>query len=335
MFQRKIPGSATYTGNSSLATTITHYQYKDYLFEKKEEFYNNDNSKTDWLVVEGFKDVESIKKLCTELGVHPLTIEDILNVSQRNKIEETDEYIFAVLKYPVLVNETVTYQYISIVLKENSITTFTDFKNPFIQEIESRIGNKLSLISTKNEDYLFYVLYDMIVDDQISILNGLTNTLEDYESTVLEMDGKMGSKIYTLHKELVLLRNNVKSLRDNVNPMKLLLSKFISNDLNVYLQDVDDHINNLMERANNAIEVCNSLISLYSNELSNKTNAIMKTLTIMSVIFIPLSFLAGVFGMNFVEFEILQYPYGLEVFLGFSVLLVGLMLYYFKKKDWL
>jgi magnesium transporter len=332
---RKPPGTIVYTGNSSLSTNITHYVYGENSLSTNDDLYNLSEDMTDWISVEGFNDINQIKEFCVNLGIDHLTIEDIFNVTQRNKFEVLDDHLFAVLKYISLENDVQTFKYISFIIKKDCIITFSDYTNPFVKEILERIKNDKALISKYYEDYLFYAIYDIIVDDQMEYLKHISDRLNEYESKVLDVNSSTGNKIYKMHRDLVILRNNIISLEENMAPEKLLETEYISDEISKYFTDLEDHLHNLYEKSNTLIEVCNSLIMLYSNQLSNRTNEIMKTLTIMSVIFIPLSFLAGVFGMNFTNFAILQDRYGLLIFGIISVIIPIVMLLYFKHKKWL
>ena len=328
------PGTIIYTGDSSLDTKINHYAYRNNHLEERESLYDYSEKMTDWISVEGFKDIPKIKDMCEKLKIDNLIIEDIFNVTQRNKIETTNDYIFVVLKYATLNEGIIKYDYISVILKSDCIVTFTDYENPFKTEVLDRIINEKAYISKYNEDYLLYVIYDLIVDEQIEIVKSLAQKLYEYETIILDAETHTGASIYKIHKELVVLRNNVKAMHDNISPYNLMKTGFVTEGISKYLLDLDDHLKNLVERINISIDVCNSMILLYSNQLSNKTNEIMKTLTIISVVFIPLSFFAGVFGMNFVNFEILKYKFGVPIFFILSIIIIILMLYYFKRKKW-
>lgn len=331
---RKSPGTIMYTGKSALPTTMTHYTYRNNKIEEVEDLYTYDELNADWISVEGFTDIDNINKFCQEIGMDNLLTEDIFNVTQRNKFITTKEYLFAIIKYPFLEEKDIIFRTISFVLSKGSIVTFTDYKNPFSEEILSRINNNKAMISKYKEDYLLYVIYDIIVDDQLELIKIFSEKLSEYELNILELESVTSSNLYSTHKNLVLLRNNIKSLKENLSPDSLVKSKYFSSEITKYMVDLDDHLKNLIEKSNTNIEICNSLIMMYSNQLSNRTNEIMKTLTIISVVFIPLSFFAGVFGMNFTRFAFLSNPYGLVIFTVLSVSIILGMVLYFKQKKW-
>lgn len=331
---KEVPGSLIYTGTSTLDTKIMQYDYGEDFFEiaKTIDFSNEYNN---WISVEGFHNQEEIIKLAEKVNVSTFFVEDIFNVSQRNKYEIGEGLLFVVMKYPNIEKDQLSFRYLSIVVKESLIMTFSDHRDVYSENLLRRVKLNKAVFVNKEVSYLLYALYDMIIDDQLEIVKELNYLLNDYESRILDPDKHMGTNLYQAHKKLVKLRNNAKSLNDNLSPKDLAETTFFNKDTKGYLNDLEDHVMNLYEKTNMTIEVCNSLITMYSNQISNKTNDVMKMLTVISVIFIPLSFFAGVFGMNFIHFSILDYRYGIELFFAISFIIVLGMLGWFKYKDWL
>jgi len=332
---KRPPGTHIYTGQKQKETVITHIQYspKEIIFHNEIEGLSPDF--VDWISVEGFTNVPKLKNLCKQFNVDDLVLEDILNLNQRNKFEVTNDYIFIVLRYYFIHEDKMHDDYISILVFKDKVITFSEGENRFQHDILERLKSKTALISNFKEDYLFYVVYDMIVDDSFEVLDFIQDQIFTIETEVMSLDSRKQSKLYSIYKNLIILRNNVLQLQNYLLPSNLHKNnEFFSKALKKYYDDLEDHIKNLYEKSLIEIEAINKLFSLYSNNISNRMNEIMKTLTIFSAIFIPLSFLAGVFGMNFTNFPILQNQYGLLYFIIFSVLLVVGMLFYFKKRKW-
>lgn len=331
---KKVPGTIMYTGNSDLKTAITHYQYSKDQFRIIDDLYNYSSEFKDWIRIDGFQDQPTITEFSRKIGVGTFFIEDIFNVAQRNKFNVAEDHLFVVLKY-ALMEEELSFRYISFIVKKNLIVTYSDYENLYAQNLLERIEENNALFNAHNENYLLYAMYDMIIDEQIDITKRLNIQLNEYELVILDSKKGIGNDLFKLHKNLVLLRNNAKSMVENLSPSDLLKTDLFSEEMDRYMNDLDDHIMNLIEKLNFNIEICNSLISMYSNQISNKTNEVMKILTVISVIFIPLSFFAGVFGMNFIHFDILKYENGVLLFFILSIAIVATMLVLFRRNKWL
>ncbi len=332
---KKPPGTVIYTGKANKKTTITHIQYSaDKLFIHDDlKPFSTEN--VDWVSVEGLSDTERIKKLCADLSVDSLIVEDIFNTNQRNKFEIFADYVFSVIKFAYMeTSGEIKYDYISLLLFNNKVITFSEVENRFKNEIIMRLKDKNLQISKLHEDYLFYVIYDMIIDEELNVYHYLNINLEHLEDNIMALDKKDQVNLYNIRKNLVFLKNHSSNTLDYASPKLLLKNPLFNAYLKKYLEDLEDHIINLRDKSVIALEAINNLYEVYSNNVSNKSNEIMKTLTIFSAIFIPLSFIAGIFGMNFINFPILQNHYGLLIFAGICVLIPVVMLIYFKKKKW-
>lgn len=331
----KPPGTIIYTGKQQNPTVITHIQYSEQKVMIHETLKPFSDQYIDWVSVEGLADTERIKRLCLDLEVDNLIIEDIFNTNQRNKFEMLPNYFFSSIRFYYLDSDNrVDTDYISILLFKNKVITFSEVSNRFKNDIINRLNDKNLQISKLHEDYLFYVIYDMIVDEELNVYHYLSLSLEQLETNIHSLDKKDQVDLYTIRKHLVFLKNQTVNSLDNAAPKALLKNALFNPYLKKYLDDLEDHLINLKEKTITALEEVNNLYDVYSNNVSNKSNEIMKTLTIFSAIFIPLSFLAGIFGMNFVNFPILQNQYGLLMFAGISILIPVVMLIYFKIKKW-
>ncbi|MBN2876547.1 MAG: hypothetical protein JXL85_02730 [Bacilli bacterium] len=332
---RKPPGTVVYTGTKLRNTTITHAQYSANNLVIYDDLKNFSTDNVDWVSVEGLADADKIKALCESLNVDNLVVEDIFNTNQRNKFETFNDYVFFVTKFAFLTEEKeIDYDYISLLLFNNKIITFSESENRFKQEIISRLKDKSLQISKLHEDYLFYVIYDMIIDEELNVLHYLNFQLEGLEENIMKLSKKDQVTLYHLRKNLVFLKNQTINSLDYAAPKSLLKNSLFNSYLKKYLEDLEDHMINLRDKSHISLESIRNLYDVYLNNESNRTNDIMKTLTIFSAIFIPLSFIAGIFGMNFVNFPVLQNPYGLLIFALICVLIPVGMLIYFKRKKW-
>ncbi len=331
---RNPPGTLIYTGKDQKDTTIKHIQYSSDDLRIFDELVEYSDKHVDYISIEGLKNTEKIRDICTSINVDPLTIEDILNPTQRNKFEVSTSYLFSVTKFAYLRNNEVYYNYISILLLKDLIITFSEKENIFLDDIVKRLKNSKLSISKLREDYLFYVIYDMIVDEELNLYYHLNSKLEDLEDNLMVLNKNYQKDLYLLRKNFNYLESQTKQLIQYANPKKLLTTNFITSNIKKYLEDLEDHIVTLNENAHISLESVDNLFNVYSNNLSNKTNEIMKTLTIFSAIFIPLSFVTGFFGMNFTNFAILKNQYGLIIFTLICLIIPILMLLYFKKKKW-
>ena len=289
----------------------------------------------DWISVEGLSDVEKIKKLCIDLNVDSLIIEDIFNTNQRNKFEIFNDYVFSVIKFSHLDSgNNINYDYMSILLFNNKIITFSETENRFKNEIINRLKDKNLQISKLHEDYLFYVIYDMVVDEEMNVYHLLNYQLDQLEDNIMDLDKKDQVNLYNIRKNLVFLKNQTMNTLEYASPKALLKNNLFNNYIKKYLEDLEDHMINLRDKSHISLESIKNLFDVYSNNMSNRANEIMKTLTIFSAIFIPLSFIAGIFGMNFINFPILQNQSGLLIFGIICILIPVIMFLYFKIKKW-
>ena len=328
------PESFLLTGEGNHKTTIRHLQYSLKEFNEFNEKVEIKDDAVDWIIVEGLNDVNAITSFCQNLNVDNLTIEDILNVNQRNKIEIYETYIFAVQKYTYIEDATLKTDYISMLLFENKLVTFSEKHNLFISNILARIKTPSSLIRKFKHEYLFYVIYDIITDEILHVFHYISDQVGKLEESLLTLQRNDELLLYNLRKDLVHIRNYSDQIKDNLFNNSILMARIVEEKTGKYYEDLEDHVVNLNEKVKTELELLRGIFDIYMNNNSHKMNQVMKTLTIFSAIFIPLSFLTGVFGMNFTNFAILRSEYGLSIFLGISVTIPVSMLIYFKKNKW-
>jgi len=326
------------------SSRITIIDYlKDTYFEKNEltlediEIYKKTDSIT-WINIEGLKDVDYIKNLClNNFELDPLVIEDILNINQRPKIEIHDKYFYCVLrmiyKNP---NHNIKNEQLSIIVYNNLVITFKESKINFFDPIKTRIRNIESNIKKKTVDYLFHTILDIVIDHYIVVMNFIDDKIYEIEERFNERL-KKGAIL-----ELYNLRKDISTYDRHIKPVKELITFFARDEENTFSNpenikhflNLQDHIVYVIEILENQKETMSNLFSLYNIIVTNRMNEIIKTLTIITSIFVPLTFLTGVYGMNFDFMPGIHYKYSYIIFWGVILLIALSMIIFFIKKEW-
>lgn len=341
------PGSLIYTGtiNKNIKIPITYYSYTKESFNKSYFLYENNfsidlkkNFKA-WISIEGIHNVELIKEIGEKFKIDSLILEDLLNNSQRPKLEVRENFIFITLKMITYnkINNKYDYEQISFILFKNLLLSFQEKPNNIFDNIKLRIENNIGIISSKNEDYLLYALIDRIVDNYFLIIEDFEEKIQNLEIQISTNPTKEAfKKILIQKKELLKVKKSISPLRELSSKFSdLKVREFIKNDINIYLIDLQDHIVIINESIDFLFNRENDLIQLYHSTLSNNMNEIMKLLAMISTIFIPLSFLAGVYGMNFHFMPELNWEYGYFIILTIMfIIFIGGILFFKKKKWW-
>ena len=327
------PKSMVYTGeHKDIATRITHYQYDATNYEVLLDFAHTKTIKH-YVQVVGLADVEKIQEIGKYYDIDPLIVEDILSVNQRNKFELKEKYIFGTFSIAFLFDGKIEEDYMSILMFENTIITFHETEPVFLSPLKTLIESHKEL-REHSVDYLFFQILDIITDGHLELYDLLENNVNEFEEELLESKTIEQEEFYLIRKQLLKLKNNVTPVYEQLE--KLLLKKHglfrIENEN--YFEDLKDHLQRLDNRLNTSSQLTRNLLDLHMNNQSTKMNKIMATLTLFSATFIPLSFLTGVFGMNFVHFGVLQYEHALLFFsiVCFSIA-VGMFIF-FKRKKW-
>jgi magnesium transporter len=291
-----------------------------------------------WINVDGLHQVEILEKLGEYYGFHPLMLEDILNTDQRPKMEDYGKYIYIVLKmlsYMDNSNEIVTEQ-ISLILGPNFVISFQEKKGTVFNPIRERIRNDKGRIRKMGSDYLAYSLLDLIVDNYFIIMEKLGEKIEFLEEEVVtHPTPETLQTIHHLKREMIFLRKGVWPLREVVSGLERGESSLIKESTRIYLRDVYDHTIQTIDTIETYRDMVSGMLDIYLSSISNRLNAVMKVLTIIATIFMPLTFLAGIYGMNFKYMPELEWRWG---YLMFWLIMIGIgafMLIYFKKKRWL
>jgi len=265
-------------------------------------------------------------------------MEDILSVGQRPKLEEYKDYVQAVIKTLELdsTEEIIEYEQLTFILKENILVTFQEKTGDVFDSVRNRIKEAKGSIRKRGADYLLYALLDLVVDHYFIVLENFSEKLENLETDLLNNPDKTTlNKLHMLRRETLILRRSVYPLREMIGKFEKMEEPLISNGIKVFIRDLYDHTVKVVETIEVLRDMTSGLLDLYMNTVSNKMNEIMKVLTIMSTIFIPLTFIAGVYGMNFTNMPELEYKYGYFAILGIMFMVFIGMLIFLRRKKWL
>lgn len=339
------PGSLLYTGKQpSGPSTIHIFDYNGESLEEKEIeqpediFPYKDKDTTTWINIDGVHNVEVVEKICKHYNIHPLTIEDILNIEQRPKIEEGEDFIYVVLKMMDYddKNDYVRTEQVSLLLGHKFVMSFQEDKGDIFEGVRTRIRSGKGKIRQNGADYLLYALIDTIVDNYFVALEKVGDQMEEIEVTLLmNASDKTLNDLYGLKREMLTLRRFIWPLREVIYKLERDDLKLVHRNTRVYIRDVYDHTIQVIDTVEIYRDLLSGLVDLYQSIVSNRMNQIMKVLTIISTIFIPLSFIAGVYGMNFKYMPELDEPAAYPIFWIAILALISTMLFFFKKKRWL
>lgn len=337
------PGTPVYTGLSKSDTHITLVRYDDSNFEEIKKLRLGEiqsklgESTVNWIRVSGLQDQSIIQAIGEQFNINPLTLEDILNVENQAKIEESDNTLFISLKHLEwdTLNQSIVSEQVSIVLASNVIITFEEEDSKLFQPIIERIKTGRGKARLRQEDYLAYQLMDYVVDNYYIMLDEAEEQIEAFEELLLQDSSQSLSKDFlALKKNLAQLRRSINPLLDNLRFVLHEESEIITEITRQHLQDVYDHLVQIINSIDNMREMAATLLDLFIASSSNRMNLIMKRLTVMAAVFIPITYLTGVYGMNFQYMPELSWKLGYPLFMLFSVI-IGIGTYIFMKwKKW-
>ncbi|MBF8150914.1 magnesium/cobalt transporter CorA [Winogradskyella sp. F6397] len=341
----KAPGTLVYTGKKTeKQLKIESFDYtKDTITENvltniADVKAHKETDSVTWINIDGLNAITEIENIGKQYDLHPLVLEDIVNTAQRPKIDEYDDYLFVVLKMLYYDNEeNIVIEQVSFILGKNYVLSFQESEGDVFDNVRERLRHGNGRIRGLKSDYLLYALIDAVVDNYFSIIETLGNKIEDLETDLFEGNAKedISIEVQQLKREILKVRRAIFPLREIINRVEkgehsLILQRTIN-----YYRDIYDHLIQVSENIDIYREMIWSLMDMYMTTISNRMNEVMKVLTIISTIFIPLTFLAGLYGMNFEYIPELQYRYGYFVLLGVMFLMFLGLLYYFKRKKWL
>ncbi|WXG47248.1 MAG: magnesium/cobalt transporter CorA [Candidatus Atabeyarchaeum deiterrae] len=339
------PGSLVYTGakkSGKVRITIMHYDQTN-LKEKEVKriedcFPIKDQPGVTWVNIDGLFKVDIIEKIGIHLGLHPLILEDILNTGERPKIEDLEDYIFIVSKmvYHGKNRNQVIAEHISLVLGPNYVITFQEGIGDVFDKVRERVRAGKGRLRKMGADYLAFGLLDAIVDNYFVVLESIGEKIDYFEDAVLENPStELLRDIHRLRGQLLFLRKVAWPMREVISSMQRSESELVKEPTQIFLSDVYDHVVQAIDNLETFRDLFTNMMDVYVSSVSNRLNEVMKVLTIIATIFMPLSFIAGLYGMNFRFMPELELTIGYPLIL-FLMLSVGIvMLLYFRRKKWI
>ncbi|MDT7830599.1 magnesium/cobalt transporter CorA [Pricia sp. S334] len=340
----KAPGTITYMGRrENLESVVNVLEYNEDEFNLHapanidEIVAHKAPPLVSWIDIVGLSDEVFIEKVGNRFGLNSLVMEDIVNTHQRPKIDEYEPHIFGVFKM-LYINESgeLIGEHVALVLLENAVLVFQELEDDVFKGVRDRVRRKVGRIRSRGSDYLFFALLDAIVDNYFAVLEYLNDKIEVLEESVYaDPSPDVAQKIQELKKEVLRVRRWIYPVKELVSRLIDTDHPLIAKQTKIFLRDVLDHAVEVNESLQIYREMSMSLMEMYMSNMSNKMNEVMKVLTIMASIFIPLTFIAGIYGMNFDHMPELHWEYGYYVVWGVMLLLFVGMLVYFKRKGWI
>lgn len=340
-----LPGTVVYTGENNVKDVSINVIYYNENESKCESFksineinINKNYNGNIWINISGINNVDIINYIGNMFNINSLSLEDIANTNQRVKIDIWDDYLHIILKMLEIDSEEneVNYEQLSIILKDNFLITFQEIPKDFFDSIRNKVLNSGNL---KNLEvgYLAYLLIDKIVDNYLLIVDKIEDVVDDVEFRIMNnIEHENLQDILDLKQNMNILKKFISPVREIISRLQSTsLDKYFSSDLKYYLSDLKDHSIICFENIDILNNRSSELIQLYHSITSNNMNSVMKILAIISTIFMPITFICGLYGMNFVYMPELQYKYGYFITLIVMIILVVFMLIIFKKKKWL
>jgi magnesium transporter len=348
---RRIPGESPGTlretcniDDEKIDITVMNYN-ASYIEEKVTQDINEalafeKEDAITWINVDGVRNHRVLETIGTKYNLHPLLLEDISSNDQRPKLDEYDEHIYIVVKMLCFDNEKkcISAEQVSFILGENYVISFQEEekKGDVFNPNRDRLKGNKGKIRRSGADYLLYSLIDTIVDNYFIILETIGEKVEELEDDLIADPSPQRLKIlYALKRDMIYLRKSVWPLREVISKMEKGETELIQPATRIFIRDVYDHTIQVIDTVESYRDMLSSMVDIYMSSISNRMNSVMKVLTIISTIFIPLTFVAGVYGMNFDYMPELKWKYGYPAVWICMIITVGFMLVYFKKKKWL
>jgi magnesium transporter len=290
-----------------------------------------------WINVNGIHEIGHIETLGDCFGLHPLVLEDILNTDHRPKLEDYDDYLFLVLKMLFYEKEEgIRTEQVSLVLGPNYVLSFQEKVGDVFDGVRERLRNSKGRIRKLGADYLAYALMDAVVDSYFAILESIGDEIEEMEQElVTDPSPQTLNRIHHFKREMILLRKSVWPLRELISGLQRIEAPLISETTGIFLRDVYDHTIQVVDTVETFRDIIAGMLDLYLSSISNRMNEVMKVLTIIATLFIPLTFLAGIYGMNFEYMPELHWRWGYFGLWGVMLATTAGMLRFFRRRKWL
>ncbi|MDA3833305.1 MAG: magnesium/cobalt transporter CorA [Spirochaetales bacterium] len=338
------PGTMVYTGqrkDEPLSISLIDYD-ADSVSEKlvvpiDECLSCRTSSTVSWINVDGLNDTSVIEKIGQAFGIHALVLEDVLHTTQRPKLEDHSDYLYLVVRMLSIPSgsEEVQSEQISFVLTENCLITFQERAGDVFEEVRERIRRNYGRVRKLGADYLLYALMDAIVDNYFSIMEATGEKIEVIEQSMMENpDEILLNELYRMKRELLYIRKSTWPLREAVGALERGESVLLKENSSVYIRDLYDHTIQVIDTVETFRDMLSGVQDLYLSSMGQKTNQVMQVLTIIATVFIPLTFVAGIYGMNFEHMPELAWKYSYLVFWIVILGITGGMVIFFRRKKW-
>lgn len=341
----KPPGSLIYMGpRKDVPITIDYIQYNTENYTAKSLTNIPDNIQIQgednitWIDIKGLHDISIVEKIGKAADIHSLTLEDLLNVNQRPKVDFFNAYIFLVVQVLKFEKETnsIESEQLSIILSEKSIITFLEGPSDIFDSLKNRMEKTVGRIRNGSADYLAYSILDLVIDDYYEVVEKTGERIENVEEQLIQQAKKIAIRdIYEIKRELIDLKKSISPIREIITKLEKSDSPLINERTRLYFRDLYDHEIQIIDTIEQYRDLTSGLADMYLSSVSNKMNEIIKVLTILSSVFIPLTFIVGVYGMNFKNMPELEWHYGYYISLIFMLIIAIVMILFFKWRKWL
>ena len=346
------PGSLIHDGDILLdkpEISVTDYDATDVehvvLNDPKELYpFMENNERTTWVKFNGLHDTQTIGDIGAHLEIHPLVLEDVVNTTQRPKVEHYDDYTYIVVPHLNInpENGDIEKRQISLIISKGCVISYHEAKDEIFDALKPRIEIPNGRFKKYGSDYLLYTIIDLVVDNYFRVLDVLTEELLSIEDKMINNDELSGyDDLHILRRRFIQMRRYISPMHDVLSSLVRDDTEMITNDIVIYFRDVHDHLNRVSENLEHTIEITSTMFDTHMTQLNIRTGEVMKVLTIIATIFIPLTFVAGIYGMNFnpdsspLNMPELNWYYGYPTIMGLMFLLSLGMLYYFRRKKWI
>lgn len=339
------PGTPVHIGEQKLETmSLTTMTYSDHAIQEiqterlEEVLPLATNPANKWITVQGIHHIEGLQQLGAAFGLHPLVMEDIVNTDQRPKIEDYGDYLFIVMKTVSGHDQaqSLMVEQISLIVGSNFVLCFLEGKDDPFVGLRERLRREKGRLRKEGCDYLTYAHLDTIVDQYFPLLEKLGEGIEELEERLItHADREALRTLHQYKRDMILLRKAIWPLREVLSHLERGESSLIHSSTHIYLRDVYDHTIQLIETTETYRDMLAGMMDIYLTSLSNKLNETMKVLTLIATIFIPLTFIVGIYGMNFKVMPELEWPWGYPLVMGVMLILAIGMLWSFRRKHWI
>ena len=337
------PGTVLYSGkDNSEKVRITLIEYNETKFIEK-NFYNFseclesvDPNMIKWINVDGIHKTDLIETIGKHYSIHPLTLEDIVNTQQRSKFEDYDTYVVSIMKM-IYYEDEIRSEQLSVILMEGMVISFQEIHGgDAFDMIRNRIRQGKGRIRKMGADYLAYALLDAVVDCYFTILEKFGDRIELLEEELMdEPTKKTLRQLHHMKREMIFLRKAVWPMRELINNLERSETELIKPSTDIYLRDLHDHAVRVIDTVETFRDLLSGMMDIYLSSVSNRMNEVMKVLTIITTIFVPVTFIVGVYGMNFDFMPELHSKWGYPLTWFVIVVTIGSLLIYFKRKKWM